>query len=121
MKRILIVEDDTDIQKLYKRLVLDTFDDVQVVQSFNGKEGLNEVQQHEPDMILLDLLMPVMDGETFLKKLRHELKITRVPVIVCSVNQTLANRLYRNGEANAALPKIFPLDDLVVLVAKFLG
>ena len=120
-KEILIVEDDTDIQEIYRRMIADTYEGIEVKQRFNGEEGLKAVCEHKPDLILLDLLMPVMDGEVFLQNLRHKLTLPDVPVIICSVNQPLAHKLLKRKEAEAVLPKVFALEDLVKLIDRFLG
>ena len=120
-KLILIVEDDEDIQEIYKHMLQDTFEGVEVVQRLNGAEGLKAVGERRPDMIILDLLMPVMSGEEFLQTLRHKLKLTEIPVVICSVNQPLAHKLLKHREAEAVLPKVFALEDLVRVIDKFLG
>jgi len=118
-KLILIVEDDEDIQAIYKDMVLGTFD-VDLVQSLNGREGVEAVKAREPDMIILDLLMPVMSGEEFLKELRGPMNLTDVPVVICSVNQTLANQLLKQKKADAVLPKLFQQEELLATVNRFL-
>ena len=120
-KQILIVEDDEDIQVIYRKMILDTFDGIEVVQRLNGQEGLDAVQQKKPDLILLDLLMPVMNGQVFLENLRQKLRLLEIPVVVCSVNQPLANKLLKNRVVEAVLPKVFKIDDLVKVFFKFLG
>ena len=73
-------------------------------QQYNGKDGLDAVNQNKTDLVILDLLMPVMNGEEFLKNFRHVLNIKDVPVIICSVNQTLAHvcpMLAQHGPRNA--------------------
>ncbi|MBF0253799.1 MAG: response regulator [Candidatus Omnitrophica bacterium] len=119
-KLILIVEDDEDIQEIYKEMLLHTFE-VQVEQRFNGREGLEAVKVRKPDLVILDLLMPVMNGEEFLKEFRFKLGIRDVPVVICSVNQVLAHRLQGDGLAEAVLPKLFMEKDLVETVKRFLG
>lgn len=121
MKTILIVEDDTDIQDIYRRMIEDTYDGIRIEQRMNGQEGLDAIGSFRPDLILLDLLMPVMDGKTFLENLRHRLNILDVPVVVCSVNQTLAHKLLKMKEVEAVLPKVFALQDMVKVFTKFLG
>ena len=68
MKKILLIEDDVAIAKLYK-LKLELHDYV-VKRAVNGLEGLAKARSLNPDIILLDLRMPVMGGEEFLKKFR---------------------------------------------------
>lgn len=120
MKHILIVEDDEDIQNIYKEILEHRFD-VKLTQAFDGRQGLAAVRREKPDLIILDILMPVMSGDEFLKEFRLNLDIRDVPVIVCSVNQTLANKLHSDGLANAVMPKLFSQKDLTALVTRFLG
>jgi CheY-like chemotaxis protein len=109
---ILIVEDDEDIQNIYREMIEDNFD-VIIQQSYNGQEGLDAVKKTKPDFIILDILMPIMNGDEFLNKLRTELLLTDIPVVVCSVNQTLAGQLLSQKKANAILPKLFQEEQLI--------
>jgi CheY-like chemotaxis protein len=119
-KNILIVEDDEDIQAIYKEILEASFD-VRLTQTYNGRQGLEAVHACKPDLILLDILMPIMNGDEFLKELRLTLDIRDVPVIVCSVNQALANKLFADRLADGVLPKLFGQKDLIALVSKFLN
>ena len=68
--KILIVEDDLELlEVLKKKFAMEKFE---VLEAINGKTGLGEAFQHHPDLILLDIVMPVMDGMTMLKKLRAD-------------------------------------------------
>jgi len=79
---ILIVEDDTHLVKaLEHKFTIEGFD---VVIARDGAEGLSKAEEERPDLILLDLIMPVMDGVTMLKKLRINHWGRSVPVIVLS-------------------------------------
>ena len=69
-KKILIVEDETALLNiLYNKLTREGFE---VLSANNGEEGLEMAIKNRPDLILLDIVMPVMDGITMLKKLRTE-------------------------------------------------
>ena len=69
-RKILVVEDEEDLrQALSEELVRATYD---VLVASNGKEGLVLALKHHPDLILLDIVMPEMDGMTMLKKLRQD-------------------------------------------------
>jgi signal transduction histidine kinase/CheY-like chemotaxis protein len=77
---ILVLEDDTTMrQMLCRTLVKEGW---LVREAANGKVALEKVRQERPEMILLDLLMPVMDGFTFLKELRREPAWRDIPVLV---------------------------------------
>jgi len=69
-KSILIVEDEPELAEVYSTLL--TQSDYKVTVAHNGEEALASAQEHQPDLILLDLRMPVMDGVEFLK--RYDLK-----------------------------------------------
>ena len=77
--KILIVDDDR-FTRLAVEKYLRSFGH-NVLTAEDGREALELVKEHEPDLILLDLMMPVMDGETFLQKLRKELGKQDLPVI----------------------------------------
>ena len=69
-KSILVVEDDYSLMNvLRKKLISVGFN---VFEAANGEEGLDAVSKHRPDLILLDIIMPKMDGLTMLKKLRED-------------------------------------------------
>lgn len=78
--RILIVEDDFNLQNMYHmKFDLEGFD---VKVASNGKEGFDLCKTYMPDMVLLDLRMPIMSGEEMLTKLRSEQWGSDVRVIV---------------------------------------
>jgi CheY-like chemotaxis protein len=80
-KKIMIVEDNKDLQDIYKH----SFEKYgyEVVLEDNGQEGIDNVAKHLPDVVLLDLMMPGMDGFGFLKKMK-DIGGLSIPVIVCS-------------------------------------
>ena len=80
-QNILLVEDDNDIRFVYK-LILERAG-YSVVTAENGKEALRLLPETEPRLILLDIFMPVMDGQTFMRKVDRSVLDT-VDVIVCS-------------------------------------
>lgn len=66
MAKILIVEDDRDLNQAYQ-MILEN-DGHSVAAAYDGKEALEQASKHKPELILLDLLMPVMGGLEFLKQ-----------------------------------------------------
>lgn len=68
--KILIVDDESSIVETFKeKLLLEKFD---VISASDGKEGLEKALKEHPDLILLDLLMPLIDGLSMLKELRKD-------------------------------------------------
>jgi DNA-binding response OmpR family regulator len=82
MAHIVIIEDDTVLNQAYK-LILEKAGH-QVRTAHNGAEGLDIVDKSEPDIILLDLLMPTMGGLEFLKEYDLKQKHPKVKVIILS-------------------------------------
>ncbi|MCF7843426.1 response regulator [Candidatus Gracilibacteria bacterium] len=81
MKKIMIIEDDKDLQEIY-RLNFELAG-YEVLQEFDGLDGISSVVDNKPDIILLDVMMPNMDGFAFLKAMKDNTSIN-VPVVVCS-------------------------------------
>jgi len=79
--RILIVEDEPMLKKMYEKILVD--EDFDVATASNGKEGLEKAKEFQPDVILLDLLMPEMTGFEFLTKIKSDelLKLAKVIVL----------------------------------------
>ena len=79
-KKILIVEDDNFVAEVYSTKLLEMGHEVQIAQ--NGEEGLSLVEKEKPDLILLDIIMPVMGGIEMLEDLRRKEEWANIPVIL---------------------------------------
>jgi CheY-like chemotaxis protein len=79
--RVLAIEDDPDLRTFYRAVLQDEGYEVRLAS--NGLDGLRALDW-SPDLILVDLLMPVMDGSEFLRKLRASPAVRDVPVMVLS-------------------------------------
>lgn len=84
MQPILLVEDDEDIRESLGYFLKSEGYEVQT--AANGKEGLEKLHAEKPGLVLLDLMMPVMDGWQFLEEKNHDKDqtISKVPVLVIS-------------------------------------
>jgi two-component system, NarL family, nitrate/nitrite response regulator NarL len=86
MIRALIV-DDSDIVRKYVRAILEFRGDIQVcAEAVNGKEGVTKALECQPDLVILDLTMPVMDGLTAAAELRK--RLPQLPILVCSIHES---------------------------------
>jgi PAS domain S-box-containing protein len=81
-RAVLVVEDDADTRTVMKEYLEDA--GLDVVLAENGEEAMERLRDELPDIILLDLVMPVMDGTTFLKRLQEGKQYRGIPVIVCT-------------------------------------
>lgn len=81
-KKILIVEDDKFLRDLItQKLSNENFD---VVIAQDGEEGVRKIEEEKPDLVILDLLLPAIDGFEVLKKMKANPKIADIPVIILS-------------------------------------
>lgn len=97
MARILIVEDDRDLNNAYSIILRN--EGHEVVESYDGKEALEKVKDFEPDLILLDLLMPIMGGLEFLQHFDLVNSHPKVKVLIFTnmENSPEVNEAYKLG------------------------
>ena len=79
-KKILIIEDEATLQKALNEVL--SKENYEVVTSLDGAKGLELAREENPDLILLDIILPKMDGFEVLKKLKENEKTSAVPVII---------------------------------------
>ncbi|MEM6614784.1 MAG: response regulator [Cyanobacteria bacterium P01_C01_bin.72] len=80
-KSILIIDDEEDVKDI-AQMGLEMAADWQVMTASSGKEGLTLAESNQPEVILLDLMMPEWDGKETLKQLKANLNTTKIPVIL---------------------------------------
>lgn len=114
MKRILVVDDELDIA-LAVRAVLET-EGYQVDTAANGSQCLEMLRAEKPDLLLLDVMMPLVDGFGVLKQMREER--LQVPVVMMSAIRP-DNQL-DDQQVEAFLRKPFQLDTLLEVVDRVL-
>jgi len=102
--RVMIVDDDEDARKRL-RLMLET-ENWQVTEASDGQDALTKLDQHRPELILLDLLMPVMDGFEFSLQMGRSPSWRQIPVVVLTAKDiTAEDRLRLNGHVERILQK----------------
>ena len=89
----------------------------------NGREALEKLNQWAADLVLLDLMMPIMDGFAFLEAIRGEPKFSSLPVIVFSAwdNETTRYRLQRLGVASTYRKADTDFDSMVTQIKELVG
>ena len=113
-RRILIAEDNADL----RAVLVDALTDVgyEVDEVTNGEEALARAEQWLPDAILLDVMMPTMDGAAFLRARRDRPFLARVPVMVLTAHP-FHHRMIDGLGATVVVRKPYNLDDLLDAVA----
>lgn len=119
MTKILIVDDDLAINELIKiNLELQGY---QVIQAYNGTEGFALAKQEEPELIILDVMMPEVDGYTVAQRVRQSQEIADTPIIMLTALSELKNKVtgFDIG-VDDYLTKPFETEELVVRVRALL-
>ena len=110
---VLVVDDDPDILEAICD-ILGT-ESYRVARAKNGLEALEKVDAERPDVILLDLMMPVMDGVAFAHALRQRPPVADVPIVIISADGNPARAASVNARGYLAKP--FDIDALLAHVA----
>jgi DNA-binding response OmpR family regulator len=82
LKTILIVEDDTILRDLISQKLKKA--DYDIVEAVDGEEGLKKAKEKKPDIILLDLILPGIDGFGVLEQIKKDPTIDKIPVVILS-------------------------------------
>jgi CheY-like chemotaxis protein len=113
---VLVVDDDPAIRGLVAEALRDEGYTVDV--AAHGREGLEAVRANRPETVILDLMMPVMDGFSFLEACQKEKLCEDVPIVVISAVQEALRRILELP-VRACVAKPFDLDDLIRTVGRF--
>jgi PleD family two-component response regulator len=113
--RILVVDDEPTVIQMISRYLGQT--GYQLDSATNGQEALHKVHRQVPDVLLLDVKMPVMDGLTVCHNLRHDFRTKGLPIILLTAKMSPEDRLrgYQSG-ADDYMIKPFDLDELKVRI-----
>ncbi|MCK4782049.1 response regulator [Candidatus Parcubacteria bacterium] len=82
MKKILIIEDDKFLRELIVRKLLGQ--GFEIAQAIDGEEGVKKAEEEKPDLVLLDLILPGIDGFEVLQQIKSKSSLIKVPVIILS-------------------------------------
>ena len=113
-KRVLVIDDDMPLRGMLAAALRQH--GFQVLLAGDGAEGQRALAIHHPDVILLDLAMPNVNGWDFLQRLRETGHLGRVPIIVVSAHLRVEPQAVLQMGVSAILPKPFDLPDLIELI-----
>ena len=114
--QVLIVEDEQLLNEAYSRVLAAA--NISLLRAYNGKEAMELLKKNKPDIILLDLRMPVMDGIEFLKKLNPKQNLPEAKIIVFSNydDQREIDEAFSLGAMHYMLKAWATPDELVKLI-----
>jgi two-component system, chemotaxis family, chemotaxis protein CheY len=113
LPRVLVVDDDGAVRSIVAETLRG--EGYQVDEANNGAAALEQLQAVAPDVILLDIVMPVIDGYEFLERLRQEGGIADIPIVLVSATHALPDAAHNLG-VRAVLTKPFDMGILVAIV-----
>lgn len=122
MARILIIEDDGDLQQMLS--IAFNQEGYEVHYAFNGKEGYEKILAHQPDVICLDLMMPVLNGVEVIKLVTTNTLVRDIPIIVMTAHGDKADMLEHSIKAQGVreyLRKPFEIAELKGIVRRMLS
>ncbi len=120
MKKILIVDDEQDIVESLKFVLENS--DYTCYSAYNGEDGLKLAREIVPDLIILDVMMPRINGYKISRLLKFDSKYKNIPILMVTARSQEEDKLI--GEETGAdeyITKPFDLDDVVEKVQKYLG
>ena len=121
VSRVLLVDDEDDIRTI-GRISLEDIGGWVTLLACNGVEGLEMARREQPDVILLDVMMPAMDGPTTLLHLREDPLTARIPVIFMTAKvQKHEQQRYLQAGAVGVIAKPFDPMELANEVRRILG
>ena len=121
MAKLLIIEDDGDLQQVLS--VVFNREGYELHYAFNGKEGYDKMLAVQPDVVLLDLMLPVLNGVEVLKLVTTNTSLKDIPIIVMTAHGDKADMLEHSIKAQgvrAYLKKPFELGDIRSVVRRML-
>ncbi|MBN1992532.1 MAG: response regulator [Anaerolineae bacterium] len=120
MPTILYAEDDVEHREMMRVILKDT--DITLVEATNGQEALQKIQHQHPDLVLLDLFMPKLDGHGVMEALKSDPETSHIPIIVLSAWSTGDNRKRaRSAGALEFIAKPYDPVELVSVVRDYLA
>jgi two-component system alkaline phosphatase synthesis response regulator PhoP len=115
--KILLVDDDVDLVKVMSGALESKA--YEVIVAYNGQEGMEKARKEKPDLVVLDILMPVADGFTFADQFRKDPSLAKIPVLALTSFSESLGQPFPFEVTEYILKPIKPRD-LVAKVGEFL-
>ena len=118
-RKILVVDDDQGILEVVRnRLEANNYE---VITANNGEEALNTARSERPNMIVLDIMMPIVGGYEACMRLKQDKDLCHIPVIILTARIKYTNKkIAEQCGANAYIPKPYSSDMLLEEIKKFI-
>lgn len=120
-RKILVIEDEATLQRALNEVL--SKEGYEVVSALDGLKGLELVQRENPDLILLDIILPKMDGFEVLKKIKENGEISKIPIIILT-NLSDVNDIQKALDLGATTYLVkadFHIEDVLKKIEKVLN
>jgi DNA-binding response OmpR family regulator len=119
-KKILVVDDEADlVETLRFPLEMEGFN---VLVSYNGEDALSQARKENPDLILLDLMLPKLDGYKVCRLLKFDERYKHIPILMLTAKTQEKDKLLgKETGANEYITKPFDIDELMKKVKGYLN
>lgn len=119
-KKILVVEDETDLVEMIKMRL--EANDYEVIAAYDGQEALDKARKEKPDLIILDLMLPKMDGYKVCRLLKFDEKYKKIPIILFTARaQESDKKIGEEVGADAYITKPFEPQTFLSKIKELLG
>ncbi|MGF1492245.1 MAG: response regulator transcription factor [Microcoleaceae cyanobacterium] len=119
MSKVMVVEDSVTQREMISDLLRDS--GLQVTVARDGLEALEKLQKHSPDLVVLDIVMPRMNGYEFCRRLKSDPKTQKIAVVMCSSKGEEFDRYWGMKQgADAYIAKPFQPTELIGTVKQLL-
>ncbi len=116
VQRVLIADDDPNVVRLFRRMLQTRLPAEACLEAYNGEEALSRMRTDRPDLVLLDLAMPKVDGRMVLERMAEEHALSQIPVIIVSAKSQDYIHLQLPGTVQVLRAGGFQLSEVVQLV-----
>jgi two-component system, cell cycle response regulator DivK len=119
-KRILVVEDQPDSRRIIRDMLAGT--DYEIAEAENGEEALAAIAKQRPDLILMDIQLPIMDGYTATRQIKADTTLRSIPIIaVTSYALSDEEKKARAAGCDDYVPKPFSPRELLAKIRQHLS
>jgi len=119
-KKILVVDDEPDILRTMKMTL--EMEDFEVIEATDGMQALDKARKECPDLVILDIMLPKIDGYKVCHMLKFDKKYKHIPIIILTAKaQEKDKKLAEQSGANIYLTKPFSSDKLMQEINRLLG
>ncbi len=117
-KKILLIDDEPEITEMLK-FRLESYQ-YQIITATNGDEGLQLAEKEKPDLVISDVMMPKMDGYTFVREMKSRASTRNIPIIVLTAKPGMKDLFAMEGISDYLIKPYKP-EELVQKVRQHLG